>query len=63
MAPYTFRILLPLADAVSRVISLETDAEAVAFGRKLLRDWPDCEAIEIAATGGLVDKLRQSPAS
>ncbi len=63
MAAYTFRIVMPLEQEVSRVLRLETDNEALEFGRRLLLDWPDCEAVEIAADGGMLDKLRPSPLS
>jgi len=63
MTAYTFHIVSPPGQTISRVKTLESDADAVAYGRQLLSDWPECELIEIASPEGMVDRLRQRRAS
>lgn len=57
MRMFTFRVDHP-QNPFMKSRSLADDAEAVDYARQLLKDWPDCAAIEILEAGELVDRLR-----
>ena len=58
MRTFIFRVDQPDRDPFEKSRELEGDAEAVAYARQLLIDWPDCAAIDVLQAGELVDRLR-----
>jgi hypothetical protein len=58
MRTFVFRVEHLGRDPVVKTRTLDGDIEASAYGRQLLKDWPDCAAIEISQAGELVDRLR-----
>ena len=47
---------------VEKTRTCENEAEAIAYARQLLTDWPDCAAIDVLQSGALVDRLRPTRA-
>jgi len=58
MLMFQFRVDLAGRDPVEKSRALEDEAQAVAYARQLLSDWPDCAAIDVIQAGELVDRLR-----
>ena len=58
MRMFLFRVDHPNRVPFEKSRSLEGEAEAIAYARQLLADWPDCAAIEVLQAGELVDRLR-----
>ncbi|WP_158914149.1 hypothetical protein [Caulobacter sp. S45] len=58
MKPFVFRVDRPEGEPLVRNRNLPSDAEAVAYARQLLNDWPECIAVEVLQAGALVDRLR-----
>jgi len=58
MLMFQFRVDLADRDPVEKSRALEDEAQAVAYARQLLSDWPDCAAIDVIQAGELVDRLR-----
>ena len=58
MGKFVFRIDHHDREPYERARDLETEIEASAYARQLLKDWPDCAAIDVLLNGELVDRLR-----
>ena len=58
MRTFHFRVDHPNREPFEKSRALEGEAEAVAYARQLLIDWPDCVAIDVLQAGELVDRLR-----
>jgi len=58
MRTFLFRVDHSDRGPVEKSRALEGEAEAVAYARQLLVDWPDCVVIDILQAGQLVDRLR-----
>ena len=58
MASFLFRIDRPGDAPVGRTRAFERDADASAYARQLLEDWPDCAAVDVLQAGQLIDRLR-----
>ena len=58
MLMFQFKVDHPDRAPFEKSRALAGEAEAVAYGRQLLADWPDCAAIDVLQAGELVDRLR-----
>ena len=58
MLIFHFKVDLTGRDPVEKTRALEDEAQALAYARQLLNDWPDCAAIDVIQAGELVDRLR-----
>jgi len=58
MLMFQFRVDHADREPIEKSRSLEDEAQAVAYARQLLSDWPDCAAIDVIQAGALVDRLR-----
>jgi hypothetical protein len=63
MRSFLFRIDRPGAGLLEKTRAFERDDEASAYAAQLLRDWPDCTAIDVMQAGALIDRLKPSVAS
>ena len=57
MRTFLFRVDYPDRVPFEKSRSLEGEAEAIAYARQLLIDWPDCAAIDVLQAGELVDRI------
>lgn len=55
---FRFRIEQTAGEAVMKTRSFVLDAEATAYARQLLKDWPGCASIDVLQAGELMDRLR-----
>ncbi len=62
MVLYTFRLDPTKPDSLERQRQLDGDAEAHAYARQLLKDWPDIQAVDVLRDGALLNRLRRPPA-
>ena len=62
MAAFTFRLAPADRDPMERVRTLDDESAALAYARQLLRDWPECEAVDVVREGELLSRLRRPPA-
>ena len=58
MTPFEFRVDRPSAEPLVRSRNLDGPTEAMSYARELLRDWPECIAVEILEGGDLLERLR-----
>ena len=58
MTPYEFRVDRPQAEPLVRRSTLDGPADAMSYARQLLRDWPECIAVEVLQAGDLLERLR-----
>lgn len=58
MLMFQFKVDHPDRDPIEKSRALEDEAAAVAYGRQLLHDWPDCAGIDVIQAGELIDRLR-----
>ena len=58
MTPYEFRVDRPQAEPLVRSRTLDGPADAMSYARQLLRDWPECIAVEVLQAGDLLERLR-----
>jgi len=58
MLMFQFKVDHPDRPPFERSRAVADEAEAVAYGRQLLADWPDCAAIDVLQAGELIDRLR-----
>ena len=58
MLIFHFKVDLTGRDPIEKTRALEDEAQALAYARQLLNDWPDCAAIDVIQAGELVDRLR-----
>jgi hypothetical protein len=62
MATFTFRIEQSDRDPTERTRALSDEAEAFAYAKQLLKDWPEYRVIDVAQDGALINRLRpQAP--
>ncbi len=58
MRSFIFRIDRQGAGLFEKTRAFERDDEASAYAAQLLRDWPDCAAIDVLQAGALIDRLK-----
>ncbi len=58
MGDFTFHVEHTDREPIVRVRALAGEADAVAYAQQLLRDWPDCEKIDVVEGDHLVSRLR-----
>ena len=62
MSAFTFRLEQPDSDPIERTRLLDDEAQAIAYGEQLLKDWPDCRLVDVVSDGQLLSRLRRRPA-
>ena len=58
MRSFVFRIDRPASGPIEKTRAFDRDDEASAYASQLLRDWPDCAAIDVLQAGVLIDRLK-----
>jgi hypothetical protein len=58
---FTFRFDPSNQPPIERTRNLDGEADALAYGRQILRDWPDCETVEVVRDGELLERFRRRP--
>jgi hypothetical protein len=61
MTAFTFRVDQPDRDPIERTRALDDDAEAIAYAKQLMQDWPDCLIVDVVREGELLSRLRRPP--
>ena len=51
MSAFTFRLDQPDSDPMERTRLLDDEAQAIAYGEQLLKDWPDCRLVDVVSDG------------
>lgn len=59
MSAYTFSVEHADREPIVRTRTLPDEAEALAFAQQLLRDWPDCQTVDVRQGEELVTRLRR----
>ena len=57
MTDFTFHIAPLDQEPTIRTRSLSDDAEALAYARQLLKDWPECRQVDVRRDGELLGRL------
>jgi hypothetical protein len=60
MRSFLFRIDQASGGLIEKTRAFERDQDASAYATQLLRDWPECAAIEVLQAGVLIDRLKPS---
>jgi hypothetical protein len=61
MSAFSFRLEHPDCDPMERTRLLDDEAQAIAYGEQLLKDWPDCALVDVVSDGHLLSRLRRRP--
>lgn len=62
MRTFRFRVDCPNREPLIKSRQLTDDAQAVAYARQLLTDWPECAMIDVLQGDILIDRIRPTRA-
>jgi len=61
MTTFTFRLDHPDQDPIVRTRRMDDEAQAMAYARQMLGDWPESLGVDVTLDGELVSRLRRPP--